>query len=290
MDRKRCRRVLVFGVLLAASLALPSAGPARGGGLSAAPPGTRAMWMWSDPDPAAAGDVIAWSSVRGVSEIFVNVQADVATNGTLPGLKELKRQADTAGIRLSALGGAPGWATSHSTPLAWQRAVVKTGLFGGLHVDAEPYLLPEWSSNQNATAKSYLTMLDLMRTASPLPIEVDVPFWYGQYTVGGKNLATEVLQRVTAVSVMSYRNTGTGPNSMFEVSRDWLVRGGAKGKRVRLGAETGPVDDCAYCSFVSDGATVLGTELAKVDAATRITNAYAGIAIHHYDAWRKLPA
>ncbi|MDP9796546.1 hypothetical protein J2S43_005058 [Catenuloplanes nepalensis] len=67
----------------------------------------------------------------------------------------------------------------------------------------------------------YLSMLDKVRTGATLPIEVDVAFWYGEVTVtGGKNLAAETLKRVDAVTVMSYRNTATGPNSMYEVSRD----------------------------------------------------------------------
>ena len=83
-----------------------------------------------------------------------------------------------------------------------------------------------------------------MRAGSTLPLEADVPFWFGQYTVGGRNLADEVLKRVKAVTVMSYRDTGTGPNSMLAVSQDWLARGAAAGKRVRLAAETSPLPDC----------------------------------------------
>ena len=84
-----------------------------------------------------------------------------------------------------------------------------------------------------------------------------MPFWYGEYTVGAKNLADEVLKRVNAVTVMSYRDTGTGPNSMLAISQDWLTRGAAAGKRVRLGAETSPLPDCTHCTFAEEGATRL---------------------------------
>ena len=87
---------------------------------------------------------------------------------------------------------------------------------------------------------------------------------------------------------MSYRDTGTGPNSMLAVSQDWLRRGAAAGKRVRLGAETDPLPDCVYCTFAEEGAARMSQELAKVDAATRQTPAFGGIAIHRYAAWRAM--
>jgi hypothetical protein len=245
------------------------------------------MWLWSD-SPAA--EVVEWAAAREITELFVSVEVGVATNGSLPNLRELKRLADLRGIRLAALGGDKGWALDPNQALAWQRAVQKTGLFAALHIDVEPYLLPGWNTNRAQTATKFLTMLDKMRAAATLPIEADVPFWYGEYTISGKNLATEVLRRVAAVTVMSYRDSGTGPNSILEVSRDWLTRGAAAGKRVRLGAETGALSDCPYCTFAEEGATALGNELAKVDAATRTTYAFAGIAVHHYDSWKNLPA
>ncbi|OJF15536.1 hypothetical protein [Couchioplanes caeruleus] len=58
---------------------------------------------------------------------------------------------------------------------------------------------------------AFLTLLDRLRLGSTLPLEADVPFWYGEYEIGGRNFADEVLRRVNAVTVMSYRDTGTGP-------------------------------------------------------------------------------
>src|SRR5436190_796919 len=74
------------------------------------PPGTRAMWVWSRADPAA---IVGWASTHGVTEIFAGVDADAATNGDLPRLRQLKSRADAAGIRLTALGGDPAWVFDH---------------------------------------------------------------------------------------------------------------------------------------------------------------------------------
>jgi hypothetical protein len=281
------RRAGLMSVVLmaAAALALPGASSAGSTGLTAVKAGTRAMWLWGDT-PAA--DVVTWAVTKGVSEIFVYVSPSVLTNGDLGRLQEMRERADAAKIRLSALGGEPSWTTDHAAALAWQKTVVTTGIFAGIHLDVEPYLMDGWTRDLQATEQSYLTLLDKLRAGSTLPVEADVPFWFGQYAAGKKNLADEVLKRVKAVTVMSYRDVGTGPNSMLSISQDWLVRGAAAGKRVRLGAETGPLPDCTYCTYAEEGATRLTQELAKVDAATRRAAAFGGIAIHRYAAWRAL--
>ena len=284
--RGRWRAGLVSVVLMAAAaLSLPGASSAGGAGLTAVAPGTRAMWLWDD---APAADVVDWAASKGVSEIFVYVSPSVLTNGDLARMQDMKRRADVVRIRLTALGGDPAWTTDHAAALAWQRTVVTTGIFAGIHLDVEPYLTGGWARDLQATETSYLSLLDKLRTGSTLPLETDVPFWYGQYNVGRRNLADEVLKRVKAVTVMSYRDTGTGPNSMLEVSQDWLTRGAAAGKRVRLAAETDPLPDCGHCTFAEEGATRLAQELGKVDAATRRTAAFGGVAIHRYGAWRAL--
>jgi hypothetical protein len=284
----RWRAGLVSVILMAAgALTLPGASSAGSAGLTAVKAGTRAMWLWDDAPPA---DVVSWAVAKGVSEIFVNVEPTVFTNGDLGRLQDLRQRADIYKIRLTALGGDPAWTTDHPAALAWQKTVVTTGIFDGIHLDVEPYLTEGWSTNLQATETAYLSLLDKMRAGSTLPVDADVPFWFGQNQVGTKNLADQVLARVKAVTVMSYRDTGTGTSSMLSVSQDWLTRGAKAGKRVRLGAETGALPDCRYCTFAEEGANRLNQEMAKVDAATRQTAAYGGIAVHRYAGWRALPA
>ncbi|WP_041840495.1 hypothetical protein [Actinoplanes friuliensis] len=273
--------------LMVAAAALPGASSAGSAGLTAAPANTRAMWLWGD-DPA--DEVVPWAAQQNVSEIFVYVAPSVLTNGDLARLQEMKQLADTRKIKLRALGGDPDWVGDHAAALAWQRAVVSTGIFSGIHLDVEPYLTDGWTDDLQGTETAFLKLLDRMRGGSVLPIDADVPFWFGEYKVGKKNLADEVLRRVNSVTVMSYRDTAVGPNSIMAISQDWLTRGKNAGKRVRLGAETVPLVDCPHCTFHEEGAGRLQEELAKVDAATRKSAAFAGVAVHRYGTWRTLPA
>jgi hypothetical protein len=240
------------------------------------------MWLWNRPPTA---EVVDWATGHGVREILVYVPAQP----DLPWLRDLRSRATTAGLTLSALGGEPGWTTNHQAALDWQRAAAGTGLFTGIHVDVEPYALPAWQSDQARTAQSYLTLLGKLNAASTLPLDADIPFWYGQIPLPHKlNLATEVLARVDAATVMSYRDTATGPNSILAVGADLLTRGTAAGRPVRLAAETGPLADCGYCTFAGQDASALDAAIAKVDAAAADYPSYAGLAVHDYAAWRNL--
>jgi hypothetical protein len=167
---------LVSAILVAAATALPGASSAGSAGLTAMPANTRAMWVW-ETDPAA--EVITWATRQNVSEIFVHVAPSVLTDGDLERLQDLKERAVARKIKLRALGGEPDWVTDHAAALAWQRTVVMTGLFDGIHLDVEPYLTTAWASNPQATQKAYLKLLSRMRAETRLHFEVDVPFWFG---------------------------------------------------------------------------------------------------------------
>ncbi|WP_449066550.1 hypothetical protein [Planomonospora algeriensis] len=227
--------------------------PSTGTRTAPAPAGTRAMWLWNSAT-AVPADVLAWARDQDVKEIFAYAPATLpADSARLNRMRELKRGADAAGIRLTALGGEPEWATDHAAARAWQRAVLGTGLFAGSHVDVEPYALPAWQSGQASLAQSFVRMLQVLQADSTLPLEADVPFWYGEIPLGtGTTLADRVLAQVDAVTVMSYRDTATGPNSMTDIAADMLTRGAAAGRPVRLGAETAPLDDCPHCTFAGE--------------------------------------
>jgi hypothetical protein len=284
--RTRWRSGLVTTVLAAASLAVPAITSVTSGPPSTASTGfPRAMWLWGGHP---SDEVIAWAGAQNIGEIFAYVPDTVLTDGSLDRWRDLRARAAAAKIRLVALGGEPTWTTDHAAALAWRSAVVSTGLFDGLHLDVEPYLTGGWSTDRQGTETAFLALLDTMRTGSPLPVEADVPFWYGEYTVGRLNLADQVLKRVAAVTVMSYRDTASGTNSILAVSQDWLRRGASAGRRVRLAVETGAQPDCSYCTFAEEGSRRMLSAMSQVDAGARRSPGYAGVAVHSYGSWRVL--
>ncbi|GIH76709.1 hypothetical protein [Planobispora longispora] len=278
--------VLAVTLLLGVIFSAPASAAPR---MKAATAGTRAMWLW-DIGTARPADVLSWARTRGVREIFVHAGPRLPSDtARLTRIRELKRGADKYGIRLSALGGDPAWTTDHAAARAWQRAVLGTGLFAGSHVDVEPYALPGWQTDQATLVTGLLRMLQLLQADNPRPLEADIPFWYHTIPAGpGVTLADAVLARVNAVTVMSYRDTVTGPNSMMDVSADILTRGTKAGKPVRLSTETTQLADCAHCTFYEEGSARMSAALTAVDTAARAYPAFAGVAVHHYASWRTM--
>ncbi|WP_433060703.1 hypothetical protein [Dactylosporangium sp. CS-033363] len=245
------------------------------------PAKARAMWLWSQAQPAA---VVAWANKQGVKEIFAAVswqpgKAEVAR------LQELRARTKAAGIRLSALGGDPSWATNPKDAVAWRQRVSALRLFDGVHLDVEPYLLANWTRDQASIATSFLSMLDQVRKAGPEPLEADVPFWLATIKVGTRNLAEEVMARVDAITVMSYRDSGS---AVVGVGTDLLARAQAGRKPVRLAAETQPANDCSYCTFAGRSQAALQQQLTAIDAGAAGYSTYQGLAVHDYDSWSKI--
>ena len=217
-----------------------------------------------------------------VTEIFVHVAPSVLTNGDLARMQEMKALADVSRIKLRALGGDPAWVTDHAAALAWQQTVVSTGLFAGIHLDVEPYLTEGWTTDLQATETAFLQLLSKLRAGSTLPLEADVPFWYGEYQVGTRNLADEVLRRVNAVTVMSYRDTATGPNSIMAISQDWLDRGKARASAYASAWRPGRWPTAATARSMRRARPASLRNWPTWTRQTRQSAAFAGIAVHHY--------
>lgn len=241
----------------------------------------RAMWLWSPADPAA---VVPWATAQGVKEIFVAVPWQ-PTAAQLARLKELRGRTRAAGIRLSALGGDPAWALDPASAVAWRKRAGATGLFDGIHLDVEPYLLPGWRTDQRRIVAGYLAMLDAVRAAGPEPLEADVPFWLATVPAATGNLADAVIARVHAITVMSYRDSAA---NVVDVGADLLARGQSANRPVRLAAETQPLADCGYCTFAGQTRAGLGTQLSTVDTTAARYTSFNGVAVHDYDSWTRL--
>ncbi|MFI5912416.1 hypothetical protein [Dactylosporangium sp. NPDC051541] len=274
-----------FVMMVAAMSAAAALVPAGAAGAAVDPvpkrSAERAMWLWSPASPAA---VVSWADKQNIKEIFAAVPWLPSTADTSR-LKELRARTKAAGIRLSALGGDPTWAVHPQDAVAWRQRVSALRLFDGVHLDVEPYLLPNWGPDQQRIAASFLGMLDAVRKAGPEPLEADIPFWLATIKAGSQNLAEAVMQRVSAVTVMSYRDSGA---AVLAVGADLLTRAQRSRTPIRLAAETQPSAECSYCTFAGRSQSALRQQLAAIDAGARTYATYQGIAVHDYDSWSKI--
>lgn len=247
----------------------------------------RAMWVWDRPPPRS---LVSFASDQGVQDLFVAVPADVADS---PGwYRDLRSRTRSAGIRMHALGGDPAWIDQPGSALTWQRNVLGTGLFDGAHLDVEPWRHPAWDTDRDAVVAGYLDLLDRLGADTALPVEADVAFWLDQVaTAQGGRLDEAVLARVDAITVMSYRDTATGPDSITAVGAAALDAAARAGKPARLAVETnflGSDPVAQKQTFFGQRRTELAAVLAAVDAASAGQSAYRGVAVHDRAGWTAL--
>jgi hypothetical protein len=267
----------------------PASSAAAAAAAAATPVGadTRALWVWDTSTPGATVDL----AVRtGIDQLFVAVPPNVNTSSRLPELKDLVARARAAGIRVDALGGDPGWVDNPSWVVtSWLKPARNTGLFTGIHVDVEPYTTPAWTTSRSTVVAKYLTLLDKLRaSAGTSPIEADIPFWFNEVPAAGaggsaSTLDREIMRRTAGVTVMSYRNTATGPDGTLAIAAAALTAGAALGKPVRLGQETTYLGDTAVetkQTFFGWTRTDMETQLAQVTAGASAYATFAGLALH----------
>jgi hypothetical protein len=280
--RARLSAAAAMLVLMVGSVVL-SAQPSA----AATAPG-RAMWVWSWTD---AGSVVQLARTRGVGTLFVAVPADLTTSPSLPKVRDLATQARSAGLRVDALGGDPGWVDNPSWAVDhWVNPTIATGLFTGLHVDVEPWTTTAWTTSQSTTVSKYLSMLDRLVSASGArPVEADIPFWFDQIKAGRKStLDKETMRRVSAVTLMAYRNTAAGTDGTLAIAASELASAAALGKPVRIGQETtylGTDPTEVKQTFYGQTLTRMDDQLAQVDSGASAYATYAGIAVHDFTGY-----
>ena len=249
----------------------------------------RATWVWERPAP---DELLNWVRDRSVNEVFLGVGADLGSSGDLDWVRSLVELLHAEGVRVAALGGDKSWVGNPDPALAWQRAVVGTRLFDSVHVDIEVWARDDWDDNRVALGAAYLALLRSLAATCPLPLEADIAFHLHEVpTATSDSLETAVMRVVDAVTVLSYRNFVSGPDSITGVSASALAAAQRLSLPCRLAVETkylGHEPVCRKQTFHGLGQAALQSAMTQVDTLLGSASSYAGIAVHDYEHWRAL--
>jgi hypothetical protein len=96
---------------------------------------------------------------------------------------------------------------------------------------------------------------------------------------------------VDAVTVLSYRNTVTGPDSIIDVSASAVATARDLSVPCRLAVETkylGATPVKRKQTFHGLGHAALRSALQEVDTLMRPHSSYVGMAVHDHQHWRRL--
>lgn len=276
--------LLIAGGMALVPTATASVGAARPDGVD------RATWVWGRP---RARSLVAFAVERSVDDLFVSVPDDLPRSGELAWFRNLRTRTAAAGVGVHALGSETSWVDDPQAALAWQSAALGTGLFDGVHLDVEPWLHDRWDSDRAAVVHGYLGLLEAMNTATSRRFEVDIAFWLDQVETEEGRLDEAVLARVDAVTVLSYRNTVLGSDSITGVAANALAAAARADKPARLAVETnflGTDPVSLKQTFHGASRSDLAAALAAVDSAMASSPAYRGVAVHDFSGWAALRA
>ncbi len=196
----------------------------------------RATWVWERPP---AGELVPWAVGHGVDELFLAVRPDLAPVSDVRWAREVVKAAHAAHISVSALGGDADWLDHSEQAMGWARAVCAMQVFDGVHLDIEPWARTDWDARRAEVVVGYVDVLRRLAATCPLRLEADLAFWLHEVpTASDTPLDEAVMRLVDAVTLLSFRNEPTGPDSIMEVARTSLATADRLGIPCRLAVET----------------------------------------------------
>ncbi|WP_345239450.1 poly-gamma-glutamate hydrolase family protein [Pontibacillus salipaludis] len=210
---------------------------------------------------------------------------------------------DQLGITVHALMGAPHWGLEKNIPegkhrmdrvMSYNSEVTEAAQFKGIHFDIEPHVLDEWDTDRenvvNQWSNSSQIYVDYAKDNGFI-VGSDLPFWTDGPSVApyDPDFYKNMIDRQDYVTVMAYRNTALGSNSITSLSENEVLH--ANSSKVEIGVELQP----HYLDYVSfDDKTYLEMEyeLAEVRSYFEEMQAegFAGTTYHSYTQWKDLEA
>lgn len=229
----------------------------------------RTLWVWDAApllhDTRARGAFFDFCRARGITIAWIQVSVRSGALDAAPDWQRLLADAHAAGLRVHALDGAPDYVLrhNHGTVIEIVDAIARfntqapaTSRFDGVHLDNEPYLLPEWHdpAARERLLADYMELNEIIEkktNGAGLEFGVDIPFWWqsrdsetgdavGAVEFRGvrKAASYHLLDLVDNVGIMDYRNVAEGADGLIAHATDLLRYANTAQTRVFIGVET----------------------------------------------------
>jgi hypothetical protein len=257
-------------------------------------PSIVATWMWNtyaiwrDKD-----QTLDYLSQNSVNLVYLQIDEEIPVDVYRIFIKE----AGERGIEIQALGGKPDWVLPEKQGelykfIYWVKAYNNSSRsaerFGGIHLDVEPYVLPQWQTDQDTIIGNWMDtvsgFVQEVKSDSYLTVGADLPVWLEWFLVpDGKGdtttLTDYMIGRLDQITLMAYIDNAQG--IINAVSKELNE---AAGKSLVIGVETMDNNE-ANSSFYAKGKAQMTSELDTVIQSLSSHPSYGGYAIHEYDSW-----
>jgi len=174
--------------------------------------------------------------------------------------------------------------------------------FDGANIDIEPHWLPDWHDAPSVQVQYFDMLAAMMRrvaeSGQKLMVGPAIPRWLDVSDEcrsvvwrGDRKTCAQHVQDITDyVALMDYRDIAKTSIGIIEQAAAEIAYGNKVGKPVVIGVETGQVSsgDPEAISFYEEGRDHMESELAEVMKAFSGEKSFGGVAVHHYDSWRRM--
>lgn len=262
----------------------------------------KAVWMWDGSiiaaDPQATIDVLVACHINRVYLTFLPAHA---TNAQYAVFIDL---ATTHGIKVEALFGDPSFAYPVNRPTAtalvqsvinYNASVAVSERFYGVHMDVEPYLLPEWGdvvTREQLLQDWYdgVVVWNTLGYANGLVMGASIPFWLddspeviaSQPDGMPKPFYQMIIDQYNYVAIMAYRDD---PAIQITYVSAELAYCAGTGK-VIVAMETTNQGDTAI-SYFEEGYGAFNASSKTIHSSLVANTGYGGIAIHDYTQFKQ---
>ncbi|GIP25306.1 hypothetical protein J23TS9_04360 [Paenibacillus sp. J23TS9] len=254
----------------------------------------KATWLWDASLIENPGTVLDFCKEQGVNVIFLQIQKNVEAEQ----YRKFISEAHQEDISVHALDGKPQWAYQEQQTeadqfmdwvLDYNRKASPEERFAGIQLDVEPYQLKRWERDQTGVVNEWSRNMEEWTNKGRnggLYMSAAVPFWLGKIEADDSSgsLSRWMLGRFDALAVMSYRDSG---QKMVDLSKEMLNEADQLGKSVWIGMELGDTKEGDHVSFFGKSLPVMEEEMKQVYRLGDSYSSFAGLAVHHYEAWHE---
>ncbi|SLK09579.1 hypothetical protein SAMN06272722_106126 [Paenibacillus sp. RU5A] len=267
----------------------------------------RAAWVWQAKSVSDGGNELLDNAAKHkINRLYVNVDMNLSEDV----YHTFISKASKAGIAVEALGGDPSWAVSgREGPMlklaSWvsnyNLAAKPEERFDAIHLDIKPYVLPQWKEDAKPLVQSWVVnmklLLEQVKQAGAVEVNVDLPFWLDSYTVTGgrttddadnESLSHWFIGQFDHITLLAYRDSAQGNNGIIRLVEQEMMWADARNGSITVGVNTKPMPGEEFTTFAGKGAAQLESVIKEVASAFTDHASYAGSAVHDIVYWGQL--
>jgi hypothetical protein len=258
-----------------------------------------ATWLWNTYSIWKEKDkTLDFLEQNGVNLLFLQIDEDIPAGVYSTFIKEALNR----GIAVHALGGAPDWVLPERRGelyrfidwvVTYNSNVRPVERFNGIHLDVEPYVLPQWRNDPDTMLGLWKDMVSgftqQVKADSHLTAGADLPVWLNRFNVddgyGSKTTLSDwIMVNLDQVTLMAYIDNAK--NIIKSVS-NVLDEAEKHGTPVIIGVDALNNSEMGS-SFYAKGRSQMQSELNTVVQNLASKSSFAGYAVHDYESWSKL--